>query len=254
MRVTSRVASSLVVFGLLASVAAAQPNVSRLKGRIVTEQGEPVKDAEVRAEAFFGAQAGPFAGQRTFSTRTDAKGEWSILGITPGIWLFEAVAPGYVPEAVALPNRLVTATSPGGGGLMFTWDLILKPMPVPSGDLGAILTSAIDAAHANKADEVRATLQRVLPTEADAEFLAAAGRVAVAVREMGLANALFRSAAERDPASYRAALGMASMFLLQRNFDSASRAFDGARGRTHDKNEQRFLSAAIGDLATIKVR
>ena len=93
-----------------------------------------------------------------------------------------------------------------------------------------------------------------MPADADAEFLAAAGRVAVAVRDMGLANALFRSAAERDPASYRAALGMASMFLLQRNFDSASRAFDAARSRTHDKNEQRFLSAAIGDLATINVR
>ena len=88
--------------------------------------------------------------------------------------------------------------------------------------------SAIDAAHANKVDEVHAALQRV-PAEADAEFLAAAGRVAVAARDMGLANALFRSAAERDPASYRAVLGMASMFLLQRNFDNASHAFDAAR-------------------------
>ena len=41
---------------------------------------------------------------------------------------------------------------------------------------------------------------------------------------------------------------------MQRDFDSASRAFDAARGRTHDKDEQRFLSAAIGDLATIRVR
>jgi hypothetical protein len=238
---------------LIASTPAAQPNVSRLRGRIVTERGEPVKDAEVRAEAFFGSAGGTFAGQRTFSTRADAKGDWSILGITPGIWLFEAVAPGYVPEAVVLPNRLLTATGPGGGGQMFTWELILKPIPVPSDDSGAILNLALDAAHAKKADDVRAALER-LPAEADAEFLAAAGRVAVAARDMALATALFRRAAERDPASYRAALGVASMFTLQRDFDSASHAFDAARSRTHDRNEQRFLSAAIGDLATIKVR
>jgi len=42
------------------------------------------------------------------------------------------------------------------------------------------------------------------------------------------------------------------MFLLRRDFDSASRAFDAARNRTHDKDEQRFIAAAIGDLATIR--
>jgi hypothetical protein len=51
-----------------------------------------------------------------------------------------------------------------------------------------------------------------------------------------------------------AALGVPSSFLLQRDFDSASRAFDAARNRTHDKDEQRFISAAIGELAAIKYR
>ncbi len=73
-------------------------------------------------------------------------------------------------------------------------------------------------------------------------------------RDSALAKTLFTSALERDPSSYRAALGVASMFLLERDFDSASRAFDAARNRTHDKDEQKFLTAAIGDLATIKVR
>ena len=45
---------------LAATTALAQQPVSRLKGRLVTERGEPVKDAEVRAEAFFGAAAGTF--------------------------------------------------------------------------------------------------------------------------------------------------------------------------------------------------
>ena len=73
-------------------------------------------------------------------------------------------------------------------------------------------------------------------------------------RDLALPQSLFKRALERDPSSYRAAMGVASIFLLQRDFDSASRAFDATRNRTHDKDEQKFLSVAIGDLATIKVR
>lgn len=44
------------------------------------------------------------------------------------------------------------------------------------------------------------------------------------------------------------------ILTLERDFDSASRAFDAPRRRTHDKDEQTLLSIALGDLATIKVR
>ncbi|HEX7140216.1 MAG TPA: hypothetical protein VF219_20370 [Vicinamibacterales bacterium] len=63
-----------------------------------------------------------------------------------------------------------------------------------------------------------------------------------------------RTDARRTASSYRAALGVASSFLLQRDFDGASRAFDAARNRTHDKDDQRFIPAAIGELAAIKYR
>ena len=71
-----------------------------------------------------------------------------------------------------------------------------------------------------------------------------AGRIAMVARDLALARTLFMRALERDPSSYRAALGIASMFVLERDFDSASRAFDAARNRTHDKDEQKFLTAA----------
>jgi Tfp pilus assembly protein PilF len=91
-----------------------------------------------------------------------------------------------------------------------------------------------------------------VPEDADADYLAAAGRVALLARQHDMARTFFSRALERDPSSYHAALGIASMFLLQRDFDSASRALDAARTRTRDKDEQRFISAAIGDLATIR--
>ena len=207
----------------------------------------------MRAEALYGAAAGTFAGQRTFATTTNAKGEWSILGITPGIWLFAVHADGYLPEAVVLPNRLLTASGPNAGGQVFAWDLVLKPIASPADAQHRALVEAAAAARAGRAADVDALLVRV-PEDADADYLAGAGRIALVAGRREAARALFMRALERDPSSYRAALGIASTFLLQRDFDSASRGFDAARGRTHDKDEQRFLSAAIGDLATIRVR
>jgi hypothetical protein len=230
----------------------AQQPVSRLKGRVVNERGDRVQDAEVRAEAMFGPGAGTFAGQREFSARTNGKGEWSILGIAPGIWLFEVVAADHMPETVALPIRLLTPSGPNAGGRLFTWQLILKPTAAPAESRhGRVLVEAAAAVRAGQAAAVAARLGQV-PEDADADYLAGAGRVALLARQYGLARTFFMRALEIDPASYRAALGIASMFLLQRDFDNASRAFDAARSRTRDKDEQRFLSAAIGDLATIR--
>jgi tetratricopeptide (TPR) repeat protein len=231
----------------------AQHAAFRVKGRVVTERGEPIDKAVVRAEAFFGYAAGTFAGPRKYEAECDRKGQWSIGAMQPGIWVFDASAPGYLPEAVALPIRILTTVSMGTSGLALTWDLVLKPARAPEGVKGELLTQAAAAARDGKAEEIRSALQNI-PEDPDAEYLAGAGRVAILAREMPLAKALFLRAIERDPSSYRASLGIASIFLLERDFDSASRAFDAARSRTHDKDEQKFLSAALGDLATIKVR
>jgi len=230
----------------------AQQPVSRLRGRVLDDRGERIQ-AEIRAEAFFGAAAGGFAGQRTFTAHTNAKGEWSILGIAPGIWLFAAYADGYLPETVVLPNRLLTASNPNAAGQVFLWDLILKPLTAIQDAHHAPLVSAAAAARDGHDADAEALLVKV-PDDADADYLAAAGRIALTAHRPDLARALFTRALERDPSSYRAALGAASAFLLGRDFDSASRAFDAARSRTHDKDEQKFLTYAIGDLATIRVR
>jgi len=245
-------AACLAVLALTIGASAQQP-VSRLKGRVVGEKGERVKDAEVRAEAFFGSAAGAFAGQRTFVAKTNAKGEWNILGIAPGIWLFEVIAAGYLPESVALPVRLLTASSPNAGGQLLTWDLVLKPMAAPGENFWQPVVDAAESASTGKSEDAKMLLGRV-PEEANADYLAAAGRVALLARETGMARTYFTRALERDPSSYRAALGVATVVLLQRDFDLASRAFDAARSRTRDKDEQKFLSYAIADLATIKIR
>jgi tetratricopeptide (TPR) repeat protein len=231
----------------------AQHAAFRIKGRVVTDRGEPIDKAEIRIEAFYGYAAGTFSGPRKLSAQSNAKGEWNIGALQPGIWLFEVIAPGYVPETVVLPIRILTTVSMGTSGMALLWDLVLKPVKPADDVKGQLLTQATAAARDAKAEEARAALQ-VMPENPDADFLAAAGRIAMVARDPALAKTLFTRALERDPSSYRAALGVASVFVLERDFDSASRAFDAARARTHDKDELKFLTAAIGDLATIKVR
>jgi thioredoxin-like negative regulator of GroEL len=141
----------------------------------------------------------------------------------------------------------------GQAGMSLTWDVVLKPVAAGDDDNAKFLIESAQAARDGNAESVRASLQQ-LPADADAEYLAGAGRVAIVARDFVLARSLFARAIERDRMSYRATLGLASTFLFDRDFDSASRAFDAARNRTKDKEEQRFISAAIGDLATIKVR
>ena len=237
----------------LGALVSAQNNY-RLLGRVVTEKGEPVANAEVHVEAIFGKAAGAVTGQRTFTATTDKKGAWNVMGVRPGIWLFEVTAPGYLPESVALPIQILAASSSGQSGMALTWQLVLKPVSMPQSERGQVLLDAMDAAHGDGADtRVRAILERV-PADADSEYLAGAGRVALMARDMALARALFQRALEKDPSSYRAALGIATTFLLARDFDSASKVFDAARNRTHDKDEIKFITVALGDLATIVVR
>jgi hypothetical protein len=239
---------------LVAAPISAQHAAFRVKGYVRDDKGAAIANADVRVEAFYGYFAGAFGGgQRTFSVKTNAKGDWNIGGLQPGVWLFEVFAPNHVPETVVLPIRILTTVSMGTAGMSLTWDVVLKPIPAGDDDNAKFLIESAEAARDGNAEAVRTALQQ-LPADADADYLAGAGRVAIVARDFSLARSLFTRAIERDRLSYRAALGLASTFLYDRDFDSASRAFDAARNRTKDKEEQRFISAAIGDLATIKVR
>jgi hypothetical protein len=247
-----RIAIALFAIGLATAPAHAQ-TLRRLKGRVTAETGGPIANADVRVEALFGYAGGTFAGQRLFDVKTDGRGEWSVMGIKSGVWRFAVAAPGYVPEVVVLPIQLLTTESSGMSGVALTWPLILKMAPVSADANGERLSTAAASAFGSNASDLTETLGKV-PDGADANYLAGAGRVCLVAGQADLARALFTKALEQDSASYRAALGIASTFMLQRDFDSASRAFDAARSRTKDKDEQKFLTVALGDLATIRVR
>jgi hypothetical protein len=208
----------------------AQP-LDRLYGKVVSDRGDAIKDADVRVEALFGFAGGAYLGQRTFATKSDAKGNWALLGFKSGIWVFEASAAGQIPDAVALPFNLVTPAGTGLSSMGPAWHPVLKPTMVPDGDIGQMLVEAADAARAGRPERVVPILSRLSDSN-----------------DVTVARPLFRRAYERDPSSFRAALGMGSTALMQRDVDAAAKAFGDARNLTKDKDERSYLSAAISEL------
>jgi len=230
----------------LAVTIAAQP-LDRLIGKITTDTGTPAADADVRVEAMFGFAGGDFLGQRTFATRSNAKGEWALLAFKSGIWVFDAAAPGRLPDTLALPFNLVAPASSGIDRLIPVWHPLLRLVPVPPGDVGKALAEAAEAARARRPELVTPLLSR-LADSSDPTVLTAAGSICLLMREPTVARPFFRRALDRDPSAFRAALGMGSSALMQRDVDTAARAFGEARNLTKDKDERGYLAAAIVDL------
>jgi tetratricopeptide (TPR) repeat protein len=232
---------------IAASVTLAAQPLDRLSGRVLTAGGAPIADADVRVEALFGFAGGDFLGQRTFAARTNAQGEWALLAFKSGIWIFDVRAPGQLPDAVALPFNLVAPASSGIDRLTPVWHPVLRPQTPPAGETGQILSDAADAARAQRPDRVTPLLSRLADSQ-DAAVLAAAGSICLVMRDPTVARPLFRRALDRDPASFRAMLGMGSSALMQRNVDEAAKAFARARDLTKDKDERGYLAAAIAEL------
>jgi thioredoxin-like negative regulator of GroEL len=113
--------------------------------------------------------------------------------------------------------------------------------------MGRTLAEAADAARAGRKDRVTPLLAGLSESNS-ADVLVAAGRICLVLRDAVIARPLFRRALEKDPASFAAALGMGSTALMQRDVDSAAKAFGDARDRTKDKDERSYLSAAIAEL------
>jgi hypothetical protein len=224
----------------------AQP-LDRLTGKVITAAGAPAPDVDVHVEAIFGFAGGDFLGQRTFTTRTNVKGEWALLAFKSGIWVFDAAAPGELPDVVALPFNLVAPASSGIDRLTPAWHPLLRPMPAPGGEIGRTLLEAADAARAQHPERVTALLTR-LADSSDVSVLTAAGSICLLMRDATVARPLFRRALDKDPSSFRAALGMGSSALMQRNVDAAAKAFAEARNLTRDKDERGYLSAAISEM------
>ena len=106
----ARLLSILLAIGLLLTSAQLDAQTSyRLKGTVKNSDGAPVAGARVHAEALQGFRGEQFVGQKEFTTTSDAKGEWNILGLTAGMWAFEATASTLAPRVPANQRQALAA-------------------------------------------------------------------------------------------------------------------------------------------------
>jgi len=79
----------------LASAAAAQQPVGRLAGTVKDIAGQPIKGATVRA-------VNPSAIPNEFTSTSDQKGQWAVLGMRSGAWEVSAGAPGFESSRIVV--------------------------------------------------------------------------------------------------------------------------------------------------------
>ena len=232
------------------------PETLRLRGDVLVEGGGPLAGARIRTDAIRGPNATQIVAQKVFTARTGKNGDWSLLGVTRGLWILEAAAPDHFPHVVVVPIYLMT--EPGTR----PWETSLALLPVAA--MGPVEGAAInspqrmllDAASRiqtesrdRKANEE--TLRKLAEAPLDSVSWCVAGDIALLMREPAAARRFFEQAAKASPAWYRPQLGLASAAMMNFDLDAALQGYLEARSRTKTEKLVRMLSAAIRELQQI---
>lgn len=224
----------------------------RLRGKVLDEKGAPVAGARIRTDATMGLVGSQYVGQRRFEETTNTKGEWNLLGLGRGVWVFEASAPDYLPHVTVVPIFLMKTTSLP----TVPWVQPLTLQPV--GDLGPAdapliraVAMAADQALAGRDREALTSLARLEDPAASPAALCAAGDICLVIRQPQHARGFFERAAKARADWYRPRLGIASAAMLSNDFDTAVATYAKARDLSANGDLKRTLSAAIADLQLI---
>ena len=237
--------ATVLISLLLCSGSASAQMTYRLKGTVKDHTGKPVAGATVRTEALIGFRGEQFVGQKEFQTTTNDRGEWTILGLTSGIWAFEASAPEMVPQAIVLPINFTNRKPQSATGGSFPWDL---PMTVRRTTNASLQTASV-AAMARRTDDAVAAAG-ALAAEKDVDLLCSAGEVALFVRQHGLARAVFDQMVRQDARNGCGTRGLASAALMQNDLDVATRMLWNAI-ELLPRDQRAAYGAAVKDLQQI---
>ena len=231
---------------------AAQP--LRVRGQVLVEGGGGLPGARIKTDAIRGPGGAQFVGQREFVVRTNRSGDWSLLGMTRGLWILELSAPGHLPHVAVIPIFWMRAPEP------MPWDSSLALMPVamvaPPGSAGeAAGRRVVEAAEQLLAGDgvaAREALRRIAESNMEPAALCAAGDLALLLREPAIARRFFERAASASAKWYRPELGIASASMMLLDFDRAMKAYTAARAHAPSQRLERMLSSAVRELQQIR--
>jgi tetratricopeptide (TPR) repeat protein len=179
-----RLLPAALLFAAIAHPVFAQ--IGRVNGVAKDEDGQPLKGATITAD---NSNIG-----QSFTSTTDDKGRFQLLGLRSGTWRFIAQAPGFEPEVGTLPVRMGAPNPP----LTF---ILKRGGPTAYGALGGITNKE---------------LQRSL---ADADALLTQSR-------WDEAAAAYRAIAARSPALLVVNLQAATAYRGKKDYDAALAVYD----------------------------
>lgn len=217
----------------------------RLKG--TARVGDKPVAATVTAEAIHGFRGEQFVGQKDFTTPSDDKGAWNLLGLTAGVWLFTARAPGMLPAVTVLPVRFAQRQMQSAQGGQLAWPLLLTLTP---GEAYPALLPAIPLLEEGRLVEALQFLGPALAPDATPGLRCAAGQLAVALKQSTLAHQLFTAVHAADARNLCGATGLAAVALMRADWDTASKMLWTARDIA-PRDQRPALAAAVTELQQI---
>lgn len=239
-----RACRAVILAVCLVSPLAAQ-TVYRLKG--TARVGEAPAGVTIAAEAMSGYRGDQFTGQGTFTVQSTEKGEWNLLGLTAGVWLITASAPDALPGAIVLPIKFSQRQmqSAQGGQLNWSWPFALAPASAHP-----LLQKAAPLVTDGRAVEAVQFVATALLPEATVADKCAAGQMALAIKQTALAQQLFMAVQQAEPKNGCGPVGLASVALMIRDWDTASKMLWAARDLV-PRDQRPALAAAITELQQV---
>lgn len=244
MRSSTALRITVTALLLVAPIASSAQMAHRLKGFVRTEAGAPVGNASIRADALSGFRGEPMAGQKDFTVTSGATGEWNLLGIHAGLWMFSTTAPDKLPAVVILPVKFSARQQVSAVGNSLTWPL---PMSVMAAADHPMLNVASQLLSEGKREEAAQALTVALGPDLPIGTRVAAGEMALLVQQAALAKTIFSMVLQAEPKHPRATLGQASAALLGRDWEGAGKWLWQARDLA-PKDQRPALAAAIDDI------
>jgi tetratricopeptide (TPR) repeat protein len=226
---------------VLASPAAGQPLVGRLTGSVKNAVGQPVRAATIRA-------VNPSAIPNEFTTTSDQKGNWSILGLRSGLWEVTASAPGFETMTVAAQVAL------GMNNPAVEFVLVGTPIKgamdgVDTKRLQAMLGAAESLMVQEKWDEAVAEYRNILALAPSLDTVnLAIGRALSMKKDHAGAAVAYREVLKRDARNQRALVGLGRAQYEQGDRAGAIATLEQAvsvDGATSEAGEARALLGEI---------
>ncbi|HVC21325.1 MAG TPA: tetratricopeptide repeat protein [Vicinamibacterales bacterium] len=108
--------AALVALCVIGFAGPAFAQIGRVGGSVKDPSGKPVAGATVTAQ-------NPNASPSSFTTKTDKNGDFSLMGMSNGVWAFTASAPNFAPSSGKMNVSTLNSNppldftlKPGGGG------------------------------------------------------------------------------------------------------------------------------------------